>query len=291
MGEQSEGGKPINPDRPTLFLDVDEVLNSTRSTKVLGSGRGYLCLYDLLNREDLRANLYTSIPYDDNMSDELVRESSLLDPIAVGLLYLIVLATECQIVISSTWRQGYDDNDVGPSFERMFRAYGYNMEVVGRTPTIHSTGHIRPGDRRIDRPDKVPTDPCRGHEIRWWVEKHGITNYVILDDSSDMLLEQQDRFVCINGRVGIQSEDVVRAVQILKPDAVKVHEGRILLLDSGEEPGPKQVYLDSPAVNAYRDQRHDRYVQMLRKEIGDADKQKARTGPRTTQGRLRKGSG
>lgn len=57
----------------------------------------------------------------------------------------------------------------------------------------------------------------RGYEIvRWLYENRvSVTNYVILDDDTDMLLEQASHFVQIDGDKGITEEDVEKAIKIL----------------------------------------------------------------------------
>ncbi len=68
----------------------------------------------------------------------------------------------------------------------------------------------------------------RGVEIREYIEEHvrikdytstayqhEFTNYVILDDDSDMLLWQKDNFVQTDGQRGLTKSDVWKAINIL----------------------------------------------------------------------------
>ena len=57
---------------------------------------------------------------------------------------------------------------------------------------------------------------CRGVEIdRWLWEHQDVTNYVILDDDSDMLLSQKKHFIKTHALRGISKRDVKRAINIL----------------------------------------------------------------------------
>ena len=59
----------------------------------------------------------------------------------------------------------------------------------------------------------------RGEEIQVWMdkesEKNEIESFVILDDDSDMLLEQTNNFIHIDGQVGLTDRDVFTAIEIL----------------------------------------------------------------------------
>lgn len=56
----------------------------------------------------------------------------------------------------------------------------------------------------------------RGVEIAEYLTEHSdITNYVILDDDSDMLLEQKDHFIQTDSYLGINEDDVEQAIKIL----------------------------------------------------------------------------
>lgn len=56
----------------------------------------------------------------------------------------------------------------------------------------------------------------RGVEIEQWLSEHkDVTNYVILDDDSDMLLSQKKHFIKTHALRGISKRDVKRAINIL----------------------------------------------------------------------------
>ena len=57
----------------------------------------------------------------------------------------------------------------------------------------------------------------RGNEIRYWLKdnKYEDSNYLILDDDSDMLLWQKDNFVHINNNYGLMEEHIPLSFKIL----------------------------------------------------------------------------
>ena len=56
----------------------------------------------------------------------------------------------------------------------------------------------------------------RGEEIQMWLEWHPkVTNYVIIDDRTDFLDEQKERFVHVNSYRGFTDEDLNLAITIL----------------------------------------------------------------------------
>lgn len=57
---------------------------------------------------------------------------------------------------------------------------------------------------------------CRGVEIDRWLREHqDVTNYIILDDDSDMLLSQKKHFIKTHALNGICKKDVEKAIKIL----------------------------------------------------------------------------
>jgi hypothetical protein len=148
-----------------IFLDIDGVLNSVRSTVALGF----------------------EWPYTD--------EEKSLDPIAVGLLKSLCVKTDAKIVISSTWRQGRTKQD----FLDIFAHYGWDdFPIIGVTPKMHT---------------------IRGTEIEYWLlNSREVEQYVILDDSDDMLASHMDNFVRVNLTNGLSLEDYVKALKILDPN-------------------------------------------------------------------------
>lgn len=119
-----------------------------------------------------------------------------LDPVSIGLLKQLCDQTEAKIVISSTWRRGRTTKD----FIKIFAAYGWHdAPVINRTPVL---------------------DTERGYEIQEWLDSHPeVTNYVILDDDSDMLDSQLQNFVHVSNVNGFRSRHYCKCLRLFgKPD-------------------------------------------------------------------------
>lgn len=96
----------------------------------------------------------------------------------------IIDETGAKIVISSTWRMSGLE-----VMKEMWKHRHLPGEVIDITPL--ETVIIEENDD-MSRHDDV----WRGHEIKHWLENHtDVENYVILDDDSDMLVEQLSHFV------------------------------------------------------------------------------------------------
>jgi hypothetical protein len=89
--------------------------------------------------------------------------------------------TKAKVVISSTWRLGRTTEQL----INMFKEYGGTFEIIDRTPNLKHEGCVR------------------GNEINIWIEKnkdlleceyYNFHSYAIIDDDSDMLLQQQYNF-------------------------------------------------------------------------------------------------
>lgn len=133
------------------------------------------------------------------------------------LLGKILNETNAKIVLSSSWRL----KTLEETKEKMkHKGFWYLDELIGIT--IRGYSYICS--------EGLPFFIPRGLEIRQWIDanlkeskrateprmKYGVDyNYVILDDDSDMLLEQKDNFVNTNWREGLTQEDVKKAIEIL----------------------------------------------------------------------------
>jgi hypothetical protein len=118
------------------------------------------------------------------------------NPVAVGLLRELVKLTDASIVLSSTWRLHYESEDdcIAEFIVMMAKYYGWeDFPIVGVTNAL-------PG--------------CRGDEIQQWIEMHYCTQYVIIDDSSDMLESQQYNFVRIDYRNGFAFDNFIECLEI-----------------------------------------------------------------------------
>lgn len=117
-----------------------------------------------------------------------------LDPIAVNRINHITDVTGAKIVLSSTWRMGFQ-NDL-PKLKDFMASVGFTGEVVGMTPVLN---HFRGGEIS-----------------RWLIDNDlkGESKFIIIDDSADMgtLLP---RLIRTNLLVGIQDEHVAAAIKML----------------------------------------------------------------------------
>lgn len=121
-----------------LFLDFDGVINSVRSATAFG---GYPWN---VNKESLR----------------------LFDPIAINLIRKLCNEHNVKIVLSSTWRKGFNFNALAKVLD---------LPIIDQTP--------------------IKLSASRGQEIQLWLDTHPGVEYAILDDDADMLETQMSRFI------------------------------------------------------------------------------------------------
>lgn len=147
---------------PVLFLDVDGVLNSM--------------------------TWFASQP------PTAVTE---VDPAAVRRIQRIVAATGAKVVLSSSWRNKGDNNDL----EQKLVAAG--VPIDDRTPWLD-------GDLWH-----------RGDEIQQWLDDHpGTYPFAILDDDADAGEHHPARFVRTYTRVGMYGKHEKRVVELLSDGKV-----------------------------------------------------------------------
>ena len=127
-------------------------------------------------------------------SKTIYSETDRLDPVAIGLLKYLVDAADAKIVVSSTWRLNYSATEL----IAVFAKHGWE-----HMPIIGSTGRGGIGT-------------VRGDEIKDWLDDVGgeVTNYVIIDDDSDMLPEQLPHFVNTSGTTGFTLLNLCEALRI-----------------------------------------------------------------------------
>ena len=165
-----------------IFLDVDGVLN---------------------NELFYKSSEFKQVPYK-NEEDWLEFKKSNICPLNVKCLNELTDSTGAQIVVSSSWRHGKRLGD----FRSLFEAAGITGEVVGFTPSMQFL-------------KATSTEVPRGCEIKNWLETSFTSEqlseikYVILDDDSDMLLEQEKNFVVVSGYTGLTPLHVIKAKYIL----------------------------------------------------------------------------
>lgn len=147
-----------------------------------------------------------------------------IDPDCQHRLGRVLRETGAELVISSSWRMRTIEETVAHFKERGF---AYCEKITGVT--------IR-GYQYLEK--RIALSIPRGIEIKQWMdhnihsggngvydpERNGTYvratigvdyNYVILDDDSDMLLEQGKRFVQCDGNIGLTDELAEKAIGIL----------------------------------------------------------------------------
>lgn len=168
-----------------IFLDIDGVLNSTEY---------------FLNAPDEYLNSDPDIELDDK--EERIKEwSKDIDSESVECLNKIIEATDAKVVLSSAWR-----NSRWEEVEACLKNRGFNYSILDRTPILTGESLVR------------------GNEILNWIQHNAqfvkmpyykYEDYLILDDSTDMLLWQKDNFYHVDNSVGLKEKDVQSCIQIL----------------------------------------------------------------------------
>ena len=122
----------------------------------------------------------------------------------------IIDETGAKIVISSTWRMAGESE-----MKALWKHRNLAGEIIGITPTEQTI--VESGKTQFF--DMV----CRGDEIEHWIKVNGFTgNYVIIDDTRDMLKEQDLFFVNTNSFTGLTFKDADKAIKILNTIEVDV---------------------------------------------------------------------
>lgn len=130
-----------------------------------------------------------------------------LDHICIKRLHEVVQATECSIVLSSSWR-GCPDLEKKLEADFVFDCYFGELPYAERINVRHEDGStIRlSGDAYNGR----------GSEIAEWLSRHPeVTRYAIVDDDSDMLPEQMPFFVQTSFEAGLTDTNAEKLIEIL----------------------------------------------------------------------------
>ena len=115
-----------------------------------------------------------------------------IDPVCVHRLNRIIDATDAQVVVSSTWRIFFNNQQL----REILRDAGFKGQLIDTT--IDLGGH-------------------RGDEIRHWLNNHlGVTSFVILDDNDDGISDHfKDQWVETSFVTGLLKVHVEKAINIL----------------------------------------------------------------------------
>jgi hypothetical protein len=129
-----------------------------------------------------------------------------LDPVGTRLVGRLCDEFDAKIVLSSTWRKEFDQ-DAMTVILLQAGLSDVPWHQCWKTPTLY-------GDENT-----------RGKEIaEWHRNNQGVTDYVILDDDSDMNADQVDHFVQTDSYDGLSYLQWERARSILgakKPEKVE----------------------------------------------------------------------
>lgn len=113
----------------------------------------------------------------------------LFDPVAVALLGVATKTTGAVCVLSSSWRI------LLPSLSRLGRWLGVPI---------------------IDKTRQTQGNEPRGQQIQDWLDAHpDVTQYAILDDSTDMLEEQMERLVRVPPANGMTQMNYLELLTLL----------------------------------------------------------------------------
>jgi hypothetical protein len=136
-----------------------------------------------------------------------------LDHLCIERLHTVVQATDCQIVLSSSWR-GVPDLERKLEADFVFESYFGEWPYAERINVRHKDGRTkRYGD---DESLSTIEYEGRGSEIAEWLSRHPeVTRYAIVDDDSDMLPEQMPFFVQTSFETGMTDEHAAKLIEIL----------------------------------------------------------------------------
>lgn len=139
------------------------------------------------------------------------------------LLGKIIEKTNCDIVLSSSWRK----NTLEETKNYMtLKGFLFSDKIIGITIRAY---------HYIDTKEKIHLSIPRGVEIKQWLDTNIHSNngkdfnrlklgvdftYCILDDDSDMLLEHRNNFIKTNGSNGLTQKDVDKTIVILNNNII-----------------------------------------------------------------------
>ena len=130
------------------------------------------------------------------------------DKNAMANLRRLLEKTDAKVVISSTWRlQGME------YIQQLWQEYQLPGEVIDLTPSCNSTNFSN-----VDGQEEWQgLHGCKGLEIAEWLRLNAKEpyHYVILDDEEDILFNQREHLVKVDGSKGLDKADVRAAIQIL----------------------------------------------------------------------------
>jgi hypothetical protein len=124
-----------------------------------------------------------------------------LDARKLALLGRIIDATDCSLVISSSWRS---------------ISVQTTIESLSDSMDYFNNGIVFPFCNRIVGVTDILAQQSRGDEIAKWIADKGFSGqYIILDDINDFLEEQLPHFVKTDGKKGLSNADAEKTITLL----------------------------------------------------------------------------
>lgn len=120
---------------------------------------------------------------------------------SVAYLNEIILLTKAQIVVTSNWRLQLTIDELNEIFTE--------RGVIGRVASKTTTNFVRKNSPLILG--------VRGLEIREWLDTHYCTDYVVIDDQINDIVDYipKAKIVKVNPQLGLSSDNVDKAVNVL----------------------------------------------------------------------------
>ena len=112
-----------------------------------------------------------------------------------------------KIVLSTSWRTIKNVDHWNYQFNLI---NGWDFEIIDKTPNnIYNS-------LEYEIIGGYLSSYCRGIEIDTWlrINKDKVSNYCVIDDEADMLIEQENNFVKTNQDIGFCDEDIYKVWKI-----------------------------------------------------------------------------
>jgi hypothetical protein len=119
------------------------------------------------------------------------------DPKAVDMLIEFLQSTGFMLVLSSSWRRSGNIYETFKSLDSIPYLNKISPYIIGQTCRLNLG---RTNGKRW----------CRGDEIKVWVDEFKPSYYMIVDDDTDMLIEQFPRLIQTDPEHGLTYDDLIK---------------------------------------------------------------------------------
>ena len=119
------------------------------------------------------------------------------DPKAVDMLIEFLQSTGFMLVLSSSWRRSGNIYETFKSLDSIPYLNKISPYIIGQTCRLNLG---RTNGKRW----------CRGDEIKVWVDEFKPSYYMIIDDDTDMLMEQFPRLIQTDPEHGLTYDDLIK---------------------------------------------------------------------------------